>query len=51
MYSLVNSNNNNNNNDNVSFLITKTMIEIMEELVKITIVTVIIMTYRRNSME
>ena len=43
--------NNTGNNDSVSFLLTKTMvIRIMEELVTITIVTVIMM-FRRNSME
>ena len=43
--------NNTGNNDSVSFLMTKTMvIRIMEELVTITIVTVIMM-FRRNSME
>ena len=43
--------NNTGNNDSVRFLMTKTMvIRIMEELVTITIVTVIMM-FRRNSVE
>ena len=46
-----NTNNNGNNNDNVRFLMTKILIiVIMEELV-ITIITVIELIYRRNSME
>ena len=46
-----NTNNNGNNDDNVRFLMTKTLIlMIMEELVIITIATVIKLTYGRNSM-
>ena len=47
-----NSNNNVNNDNNVRFLMTKAMvIMIIEELVTITKVTVIMMTYRWNSIE
>ena len=47
-----NTNNYGNNDDNVGILMTKTMIiVIMDELVTITIVTVIMMTYRWNSRE
>ena len=46
-----NGNNNCNNNDHVRFLTTKTLIiAIMEELVITIMITVIKLTYRRNSM-
>ena len=43
---------NDNNDDNVSFLMTKALIiVIMEELLIITKVTVVKLTFKRNSME
>ena len=45
-------NDNDNNDDNVSFLMTKALIiVIMEELLIITKVAVVKLTFRRNSME
>ena len=45
-------NDNDNNDDNVSFLMTKALIiVIMEELLIITKVTVVKLTFKRNSME
>ena len=47
-----NNNDNGDNDDDVKFLMTKTlMIVIMEELVTITLVTVILMTYKPNYTE
>ena len=46
-----NTDNNGNNDDNVRILMTKILIiGIMEELLIITIIPVIRLTYRRNSM-
>ena len=47
-----NTNNNCHNNDNVKFLMIKTLLVVtMEELVIITKITVIKLTYRGNNME
>ena len=47
-----NTNNNDNNDDNVRLLMTKRLILVItEELVLITVITAIKLTYRQNSME
>ena len=52
MWNNKNTSYNDHNDDNVRFLMTKTMmIVIADELVTIVIVTVIMITYKRNSME